>query len=375
MRNAFLIFNKIIYKIFIRRILFLFDSERIHESLLNFGEAVSQNWLLLKLIKFSYNSNHPSLRQSFFSANFDNPVGLAAGFDYNAQIVGLLPSLNFGYGTIGTITYSPYEGNPRPRLGRLVKSKSLLVNKGFKNFGIKKVLRKLKGLVFTNPVGLSIGRTNSQSLNTTEKSIGDILKCFRTVLKSDINFSYYELNISCPNLFGKISLDTPKTLKMLLEELSKQKINKPIFVKMPTDKTDKETLALLEVIARYRLQGVIIGNLNKDRQNPAINKKEVSRFKQGSFSGKPTEKRTNELIKLAYKNFGSKLLIIGCGGIFSGEDAYVKIRNGASLLQLITGLIFEGPQLVSQINHDLRILLKRDGFKNIGQAVGADLQS
>ena len=131
---------------------------------------------------------------------------------------------------------------------------------------------------------------------------------------------------------------------------------------------------MLKVIVKHKVAGVIFGNLQKDKKHSSLDQSEVKKFKMGYFSGKPTYERSNELIKLAYKNFGNKLTIIGCGGIFSADDAYTKIKLGASLVQLITGLIYQGPQLVSEINFGLADLLKKDGYKHISQAVGVDVK-
>ena len=139
---------------------------------------------------------------------------------------------------------------------------------------------------------------------------------------------------------------------------------------MPIDKTDRETLAMLKVIAKHKVTGVIFGNLQKDRKNKHLVKSEVKKYKVGNFSGKPTFERSNELISLCYKHFKNRLVIIGCGGIFSGLDAYTKIKRGARVVQFITAMIYEGPQIAANINIELAELLKRDGYKNISQAVG-----
>jgi dihydroorotate dehydrogenase subfamily 2 len=318
------------------------------------------------------------LQQKLAGINFENPIGLAAGFDYEARLTRILPALGFGFGTVGTITNMAYAGNPKPRLGRLPKSKSLMVNKGFKNEGANKIINKLTNSIPPAggqiPIGISIGRTNSPKLPTQKKSIEDIVEAFKKFEKSNINHSYYELNISCPNIIhGKnITFYPPKNLKELLTELEKLHIKKPIFVKMPIEKSDKETLAMLEVITKYSIKGVILGNLQTDRRDPSLDPEEVKKFKVGKFSGKPCEKRSNELVRLTYQKYGKKLVIIGCGGIFSAVDAYKKIKLGAQLVQLITGMVYQGPQLVAQINLELNELLKKDGFKNISEAIGTD---
>jgi dihydroorotate dehydrogenase subfamily 2 len=372
MKKQILKTGRVVYEYVFRKIFFLIDSETIHLRLTDFGEMLGKIRPIAATIKYFVRFNDPLLEQTLFKIKFQNPVGLAAGFDYRAQLTQILPSIGFGFGTIGTITNSPSEGNPKPRLGRLIKSKSLMVNKGFRNPGIKNVLQKLRKLTFEFPVGISIGKTNTKKLKTQRQSIDDIIKAFKETEKSNVNFSYYELNISCPNLIGNISFYEPQKLEELLIEVKRLKLRKPVFIKMPIDQTDKETLNMLNVIINYPIQGVIFGNLQKNKEDPSFDKLEILKYPVGNFSGKPTEKRSNELIKLTYKNFEKKLLIIGCGGIFNAKDAYAKIKLGASLIQLITGLIYEGPLLPAEINYGLSELVKKDGFKNVSEAIGVN---
>jgi dihydroorotate dehydrogenase subfamily 2 len=313
-----------------------------------------------------------NLSQTVHGITFESPIGLAAGFDYEARLTQILPALGFGFETVGTITYSAYEGNAPPMLGRLPKSRSLMVNKGFKNLGAQATLRRLSQLTFSIPVGISIGRTNSLSLKTQTESVEDIINTFTVFETSPLKHSYYELNISCPNLYGDISFYPPKNLEQLLKHVDELKIKRPLFIKMPIEKTNKEIMSMLDVIVKYHIAGVIFGNLQKNRQDPSLNPDEVAKFDKGAFSGKPTFNRSNELISLAYQYFGEKLTIIGCGGVFSTEDAYKKIKLGASLVQLITGMIYRGPTLISQINDELSYLLESDGFKTLSSARGIE---
>jgi dihydroorotate dehydrogenase len=257
-------------------------------------------------------------------------------------------------------------------LGRLPNSKSLLVNKGFKNLGASVTANKLSGLNFPIPVGISIGRTNSAKLQTQKQSIEDIIKAFKIFEKSAVNNSYYELNISCPNLSGDISFYPRNNLEELLKEIDKLELTKPVYVKMPIGKTDTEFSSMLEVIDKHSPSGVIIGNLQTDRKHHLLDQEEVNKFTKGNFSGRPTFERSNELVRLTYKKFKDRFIIIGCGGIFSAKDAYTKIKLGASLVQLITGMIYQGPQLISQINLGLLDLLDKDGYKNIKEAIGKE---
>ena len=363
------------YRNVLKRVFFLLDPEFVHEFIIGYGGKMGNISFIRFLAGKFFLVQHKSLNQEIAGIKFVSPIGLAAGFDYEGKLMQILPALSFGFQTIGTITNQAYAGNPKPRLGRLPKSKSLMVNKGFKNPGIKEIVKRLQGGRFKTPVGLSIGKTNSITKDMTQaEAITDIVSAFKIADGSRVPFSYYELNISCPNLFGKVSFYPPENLKQLLQAVTALKLKKPMFIKMPIVKTDYEIKKMLDVIIQFKVAGVIFGNVQSNRKDKMLNQDEVKKFPVGNFSGKPTEQRSNELIAMAYKKYGKRLVIIGCGGVFNAQDAYKKIRLGASLIQLITGLIFEGPQLPAQINLELPELLKQDGFKNISQAVGANFK-
>lgn len=358
-----------IYQKILKPVFFQFDAEFLHNRVTFLGEKLAGNPLLTKGIAKVFNNRDRRLLQNIQGINFSTPIGLAAGFDYEARLTQITPIIGFGFQTIGTITNYPYEGNPKPRLGRLPNSKSLLVNKGFKNPGALKTAVKLQGLHFKIPIGVSIGRTNTRVLDQ-KQSIEDILQAFKIFENFNLQHAYYELNISCPNLYGNVTFYTPLKLAELLTKLDKLGLNRPVFVKMPIDLADKLTLQLLETISKHEIKGVIFGNLQKDRKHPSLNQLEVKKCGKGNFSGKPTFDRSNELIALAYKHYRKRLTIIGCGGVFTAEDAYLKMTLGASLVQLITGLVFQGPQLVSQINAGLIRRLETDRVRNISDVVG-----
>ncbi len=351
---------------------FLLDPEWVHDNAMYFGNMFGKSTLIKGIFSFIFKFNHSSLKQEVAGIPFANPVGLAAGYDYTASFPCILPAVGFGFETVGTITNNASEGNEKPRLGRLIKSQSLLVNKGFRNPGAEAIVAKIARRKFEFTLGISVGVTNDPAISTLEAAIEDIVKAFRIFEESKVKHSYYELNISCPNLKTNVSFYDQKGLKLLLEAVSKLRLRRPLFIKMPIEKSNEEVKKMLEVITKFTVAGVIFGNLQKNRKDPALFKEEVVKWKKGNFSGKPTLKRSNELIAFAYKHYGKKLVIIGCGGIFSAEDAYTKIRLGATLIQLITGMIFMGPQLIAQINRGLVEYLKRDGYKDISEVVGVD---
>ncbi|MFZ1626213.1 MAG: hypothetical protein WAT81_00230, partial [Candidatus Moraniibacteriota bacterium] len=266
---------------------------------------------------------------------------------------------------------------PRPMLDRLPKSRSLLVNKGFKNEGIAVVLARLSSRSATNIVrGVSIGATN-RSFVDFPAMLEEIVEAF-WVAEGCPYFSYYELNISCPNLQNladvKPSLASSEGLNRLLLALTPLQLVRPVFIKLPLERTETEMQALIAVALPHAfVTGLIFSNLAKDRNNPAFDAGEIARAGRGNFSGKPTEAQSNALLRFAYRHYRDRFILIGTGGIFSAEDAYAKIRSGASLVQLITGMIYEGPQLIGQINAGLVALLRRDGYTNVHEAIGADV--
>ncbi len=227
---------KVLYQSIIRHLFFLIDPEWVHERAMFFGYWFGKLSPLRIIFSLYFSYRHRSLEQKVAGIDFENPIGLAAGYDYTAAFTQILPAIGFGFQTVGTITNRPCEGNEKPRLGRLKKSRSLLVNKGFRNPGARAIINRLSGQDFSFPVGISIGVTNKQSIKTQKQAIDDIISAFKMFEKSKVKNSYYELNISCPNLQTSISFYPPKNLNSLLNAIKKLKIKKPIFIKMPIEK-------------------------------------------------------------------------------------------------------------------------------------------
>jgi dihydroorotate dehydrogenase len=223
---------------------------------------------------------------------------------------------------------------------------------------------------FSIPTGTSIAKTNSSDTVSVEAGISDYAKAFRAF--ADIG-EYFAINISCPNAFGGESFLDPARLESLLNELDLISTKKPVFIKLAADLTFAEVDALISVVERHRVHGFILSNLTKNRDNPFLHHQDMEQVGGGGISGKPTADLSNKLIAHLYRRVGKRFVIIGVGGIFSAKDAYGKILNGATLVQLITGMIFEGPQLIGEINRGLVELLKRDGFSNISEAVGKNV--
>lgn len=370
----FPIFTTFVYQILLKPLYFIQEPESVHDTKVRQGILISKILPAKAFTKRVFGYRSPKLHQEYFGIDFRSPLGLSAGFDYNADLTHILGSLGFGFESVGTMTYSPYEGNPKPRLGRLPKSKSLLVNKGYKNLGLSHLLKtNLKELPKNFPIGLSIGATNSPETCTAETQIADIVKSFEMVQDRE-DFAYLELNISCPNVAGSGSLDEPDSLNSLLSKIRELDLKRPLFVKFPAEKPWEQSRELIKILIKHKVDAVIVSNLVKNRDNPAFDSEEIAAAGTGNFSGKPVEKFSNELIKNIYREFKGQILIVGLGGIFTAEDAYKKIKLGANLVQLITGMIYGGPATIWEINQGLTRLVAKDGYKNINEAIGSENQ-
>lgn len=341
-----------IYRNVLRPYLFTIDCEQIHDTMTKMGESMENlGWL----IEAQYKYKNPKLQKTLLGIDFENPVGLAAGFDYDGHLAKAMKHIGFGFNTVGTVTAKAYAGNPGIRLGRLVKSQSLLINKGFKSEGAVKVAQRLsKKNLKDHTIGISVGSSNLPEVNTIDKAIKDYIFTFN-VFKTKIYVKYFELNISCPNTSMPESFKTKVNFEKLVKAISKLNLKQPIFVKMPNEIDFKNCDDLINIGLIYGIKGYIFSNLLKDRKNPKFVVSEIKEFEnlKGNFSGKPTFENSNKLIKHARSKFGKKIVIIGLGGIFNAKDAKKKFECGADLVQLITGMIFEGPQIAGDINSQL----------------------
>ncbi|MFH1284898.1 MAG: quinone-dependent dihydroorotate dehydrogenase [Candidatus Peregrinibacteria bacterium] len=365
------IISRGVYKGLVKPILFKFDPEKVHDAFLKIGHFLGTNLFTKSLTAIFFSYRNASLEQKILGMKFRNPIGLAAGFDKDGVMTNILPHTGFGFGEIGSITGEKCEGNPRPRLWRLKKSKGLVVYYGLKNEGCAQIAARLKNEKFHVPIGVSVAKTNSKNTVKKEEGIKDYVKAYKTMQGIG---DFFVINISCPNAFGGQPFTKPHDLDVLLSKIGKIKSSNPVFIKLPPDLTHPQIKEILHVAGSHHIAGFVCTNLTKDRGNKQIKEKILDKGipKLGGVSGKPIETLSNEQIKYIYRESQGKYIIIGCGGISSAEDAYEKIRLGASLVELITGMIFEGPQLMSEINRGLAELLEKDGLKNIKEAIGAD---
>lgn len=361
------------YRHIAKPMMFRRKPDAVHHGLIRTAKLV-QKIPGVRTLPGVWSYQHEMLRTEVAGIAYRNPVGLSAGFDKTIETVPLMKRVGFGWMTGGSVTLGAYEGNERPWFHRLPKSKSLVVNAGLPSEGTAVVARRLLGyrrhLFAGFPLNVSVAKTNSRESVGDAAGVQDYcqsLKEFSTVPQ----VAMLEINISCPNTFGGEPFTTPERLEKLLKSVDDLALAKPVYIKMPINLSLTAFDALLRVIVRHHVTGVTIGNLMKDRKKVAL-QDELPDSVKGNLSGKPTRELTTELVRRTYRAYGTKLSIIGVGGIMSAEDAYEKIKAGASLVALITGLIYEGPQLVGDINYGLVKLLKRDGFASVSEAVGAD---
>ena len=348
-------------------LLFRQDPELVHDRTGDLAIMFGRHAATRLVVEMAMSYRSPLLVQSIKGISFANPIGLSAGFDKNALQTEFMPALGFGFMEVGSITGQPCAGNDKPRLQRLLKSKSILVHYGLRNDGAEVISTRLKGRSFKIPVGTNIAKTNNQATTDDQVGIADYVKAFKAMSKVG---AFFTVNVSCPNTYGGQPFHDPQRLEDLLAALDSIPTKKPVFVKLSPDLSDGQIDAIVFIADRHRVDGFICSNLTKDRQNPNI--LDVNLNQNGGLSGKVVEELSNLLIAKLYRKTAGKYVIVGVGGVFTAADAYRKIRLGASLIELITGMIFQGPQLIGQINRGLVELLKRDGFSNIAEAVGVD---
>lgn len=352
-------------------LLFRIPPDIVHARTISLGQRVQKNSFISKCLSslWSY-QNRDVLSQNIKGLVFRNPVGLSAGFDKNFQLIPLIKTIGFGFMEGGSLTYRQYAGNPRPWFHRLPKTKAIVVNAGLANHGVIPIIARIKKYsksLFTDfPLNISVAKTNSPQACTAQTAIADYIKSLAALEKAKVG-QLYTVNISCPNTFGGQPFTTPYLLEQLLTAIDELHIKKPLFVKMPAHLPWKEFKKLAKVVDLHAVDGLIISNLIYREQ--AILKDPLTDEVKGKIGGAPNAHIANDLIYRTRAEFNDRFIIIGVGGIFTANDAYEKIKCGANLVALITGLIYEGPQLAGQINHDLVDLLRKDGFTNITQAI------
>ncbi len=341
----------------LRSLIFKLDPETAHS-------------FAIKSLKFNFipnildeEKNNPLFKTKLFNKEIDNPIGMAAGFDKNAEVYNSLFNLGFGFVEVGTVTPLEQYGNPKPRVFRLVEDEALINRLGFNNLGSKNIVDRIKRNNPTGLLGINIG-PNKDSKNRANDYI-QCLKIFNGV--SD----YITINISSPNTEDLRNFHDQKKLDDLLKLIEKEKKNfnskTPIAVKVSPDIDDKEIMRISEVLLNNKIEAIIISNTSDTTRE---NLQNTQSHQKGGLSGKPIESKSSYLIGKFYKVLKGRIKIIGVGGVDSGRSAYQKFLAGADYLQLYTAMVFRGPNIVGLIKKELKEILIKDGVKNFNEIVG-----
>jgi dihydroorotate dehydrogenase len=348
-----------LYHSLVRPILFRLPPETAHELALH-----SLSLLPAKLIT----KRAPSLPITRFGLSFSNPVGLAAGFDKNGIALHGLAALGFGFIEAGTVTYHPQPGNPRPRLFRLREDQALINRAGFNNEGAAAFARRVQEHRADCVLGVSIGKSKITPL---EEATEDYLASFELVHKVA---DYIAVNVSSPNTPQLRELQQSQQLSALLAALQarRRELQKkvPLLVKLSPDLERRDLETIAEVIEQSQVDGIIATNTTVSRDNLLTDAQRVAACGDGGLSGRPLRSRSTRMIAELYELTRGRIPLIGVGGIFNAEDAWEKIGAGASLVQLYTGFIYQGPNIAREINEGLAKILAREGFANLDAAVG-----
>jgi dihydroorotate dehydrogenase len=346
----------------LRSLIFKLDPEKAHT-------------IAIKSLKFNFvpnlfqeRENDSLFETTLFNINLKNPIGIAAGFDKNAEVYNQLFKLGFGFVEVGTITPLSQYGNPKPRVFRLVKDEALINRLGFNNNGAQNILNRIERNPKNGILGINIGPNKD-----TQNRLKDYLSGLKYFYKVA---DYITINISSPNTENLRDFHDQSRLKELLIEIKKEKKNLnskiPIVLKIAPDINDHEIEKISEVIISNEVEAIIISNTSNATREKLT---DIQKHQKGGLSGKPIEDKSNLLINKFYKYLRNKIKIIGVGGVDSGLSAYNKFLAGASYIQLYTGMVYKGPNIVNLIKNDLSELLIKEGVKNFTEIVGNKTKS
>jgi dihydroorotate dehydrogenase len=348
----------------LKKILFKLNPETAHTVAGLSLRAIAHCPPLLRYFTKRYFVTHPMLQQHLFGRTFHNPVGLGAGFDKNGQYITAMPTLGFGFTEIGTVTPKPQQGNPKPRLFRLVEDNALQNAMGFNNKGMHYMRKQLqKRYFFDYPVGINIGKNKTTSEADALKDYGTLFENFST--HSSVEGDYIVINISSPNTPGLRDLQNETFIKEVFA-LAKKHTTKPVLLKIAPDMTPEQAIALCQSAIDAGATGIIATNTTIDYTLTP----HAKAF--GGISGALLTEKSYKLFQAIGKAFYGKTLLISVGGIDSAEEAYKRIKAGASLVQVYSMLVYKGPDLIRTINEGLIELLQKDGYNHISEAIGAD---
>ena len=336
------------YKLILKPLFFLFDPEFVHHTVFKLIKISNKIPGISKLIRSIYVVKDKRLERHLFGLTFPNPVGLAAGFDKDAKLYHELSNFGFGFIEIGTLTPKPQDGNPKKRMFRLTEDKGLINRLGFNNEGVQSAINRLK----KNKGVLIGGNIGKNKTTPNQNAVKDYVYCFNMLFDY---VDYFVVNVSSPNTPNLRELQDRGNLKRLLSTLSNLNQNKdqpkPILLKIAPDLNEKQLLDVIEIVTNLSIDGVIATNTTLSRENL----KSFKKNEMGGLSGIPLKDKSTDVIKFLHKKSKNAFPIIGVGGVHRPDDAIEKLNAGASLVQMYTGFIYEGPGIVKRINKALLI--------------------
>ena len=335
------------YKRIIRPLLFRIDPERIH-GVINTGLKVARCVGIGKVMDWCYNPRCLQMETEFCGIKFPNKIGIAAGFDKNAEVYKMLGNMGFGHVEIGTVTPRPQPGNPKPRLFRLPADSALINRMGFNNKGVENAVKNLRRRNHKIVIGGNIGKNSS---TPNEKAVDDYVACFQALYDY---VDYITVNVSCPNVTNLRELQGQESLERILSALAEQRrqkaVYKPILLKISPDLNFQQIDESLVIIERYGIDGIVAANTSTTRNGLKTSEERIKEIANGGLSGQPLRDRSVEIIRYIRQKTGGKLPIIGVGGTMSPDDAIAKLEAGATLVQVFTGFIYYGPKLAKDVN-------------------------
>lgn len=358
----------------IRPLLFRRDPEAMHDLFMRAMTTINHSRLLMSGWKAMYRSSHQEqLTMSALGMLFSSPIGLSGGLDKQGQSVNAFAALGFGYIEVGTVTPLPQPGNPKPRMFRVPEDGAIINRLGFNSLGAKVVAHNLTQYPSSIPLFMNIGKNKATPL---DQANDDYITCMRELY----SFAHaFVLNISSPNTEGLRSLHEMDRLQSLLQEARDENNRqaaakgispKPLLLKLSPDLEGEHVKGIVNLVQEIGIDGFIIANTTVSREG--VTNSTLAQ-ETGGLSGKPIMKLSTDMVKHVYSLTEGRIPIIASGGVFSAKDAYDKIRAGASMVQVYTGMIYEGPGLIGRMNRELVEFLEQDGFERVEDAIGSDL--
>lgn len=353
------------YKAAVRPILFQLSADKAHDLTLDLASFASRKPWIAKILEQVYSREHPELSQKIWGLNFKNPIGVAAGFDKNGHTTHLVKALGFGFIEVGSITASASTGNPLPRSWRLPRDQALINRLGLNNDGAKTILKRIKQSRPDFPLGVNIAKTHNPAISG-QKALDDYK--FSLDLAKPVA-DYITLNISCPNTEEGKTFEDPELLNRLLAhlEIGKDATDPPVLIKFSVDLSRDNLKELIDVTESFAVSGYVATNTSSLRDNLTTPASSIKQIGRGGLSGKAISDKSTAVISAISEFTKGEKTIMGVGGVFTAADAIEKIKAGADLIQIYTGMVYEGPTIAKTIKRDLAAYLSRHNLEHIYQ--------